>query len=115
MKTLHDRFYFKVTNTRKGKQYRFNLINMVKPTSLYNEGMRPLCYSMKNSRAKGIGWIRTGYNCAYYQNGISKRRGTYYTLTFLIEFSNDFDEVYIAQCYPYTYSDLQWDLADVHF
>lgn len=52
-------FYFKVSNTRKDVTYRLNLINMVKPTSLYNDGMRPLAYSMKDAEAKGTGWVGT--------------------------------------------------------
>lgn len=30
-----------------------------------------------------------------------------YTLSFNIEFPHDKDEVYLAHCYPYTYTDLQ--------
>lgn len=30
-----------------------------------------------------------------------------YTLTFTLEFPHENDTVYIAHCYPYTYSDLQ--------
>jgi len=29
-------FYFKITNTRKDKTYRFNLVNLMKPDSNYN-------------------------------------------------------------------------------
>lgn len=35
-------YYFSVSNTREGKTYRFNIVNMMKPDSLYNYGMRPL-------------------------------------------------------------------------
>jgi hypothetical protein len=38
-------YYFNITNTRAGRLYRFNLINMMKPDSLYNNGMKPLMYS----------------------------------------------------------------------
>ena len=38
-------FYFRISNTRANKVYRFNIINLLKPDSLYNHGMRPLCYS----------------------------------------------------------------------
>ena len=38
-------YYFRVSNTRAGKAYRFNIINLMKPDSLYNHGMRPLVYS----------------------------------------------------------------------
>ncbi|CAD7956013.1 unnamed protein product [Amoebophrya sp. A25] len=106
-------FYFRVTNTRKDVDYRLNLINMVKPTSLYNEGMCPLVYSVRDAEERGVGWIRGGRDCAYYQNGIAKRRGVYYTLTFRIQFNHEKDTVYIAQCYPYSYSDLQWDLQEI--
>lgn len=35
-----------------------------------------------------------------------KSAGFYYTLTFSLEFENDNDSVFLAHCYPYTYSDL---------
>lgn len=38
-------FYFRLSNTRKGRTYRFNIINLLKPDSLYNHGMQPLMYS----------------------------------------------------------------------
>lgn len=43
-------FYFSVANTRKDVEYRFNIINMMKPDSLYNSGMKPLIYSDKTAR-----------------------------------------------------------------
>jgi len=103
-------YFFRVGNTRRGPQYRFNIINMVKPTSVYNEGMRPLQYSCIQA-SKGIGWVRCGDRIAYYQNGLRRQKGAnYYTLTFTVTFDHDCDEVYFSHCYPYTYSDLQWDL-----
>jgi hypothetical protein len=38
-------FYFSVKNTRKDVRYKFNIINLVKPDSSYNQGMKPLLYS----------------------------------------------------------------------
>ena len=38
--------------------------------SLYNEGMKPLMYSLKDASEKNIGWIRTGSNIKYYKNDI---------------------------------------------
>ena len=35
-----------------------------------------------------------------------KNDGFYYTLTFALKFDNDYDCVYMAHCYPYTYSQL---------
>eukprot|EP00931_Biecheleriopsis_adriatica_P028171 TRINITY_DN16842_c0_g1_i3.p1 TRINITY_DN16842_c0_g1~~TRINITY_DN16842_c0_g1_i3.p1 ORF type:complete len:957 (+),score=230.46 TRINITY_DN16842_c0_g1_i3:73-2943(+) len=104
-------YFFRVSNTRKGPQYRFNILNMVKPTSVYNDGMRPLTYSCINAANKGVGWVRTGEKIAYYQNGLRRQKGSnYYTLTFTVSFENDCDEVYFSHCYPYTYTDLQMDL-----
>ena len=40
-------FYFRVTNTKKNQIYKFNIVNLIKPDSLYNNGMRPLIYSKK--------------------------------------------------------------------
>ena len=47
-------FYFSVSNTRKDVEYRFNIINMMKPDSLYNSGMKPLIYSEKIAKYKSI-------------------------------------------------------------
>ena len=46
-------FYFRVQNTRKDKKVTFNIINMNKPESLYNEGMRILVFS---DARKEQGW-----------------------------------------------------------
>jgi len=117
---VHTQWYhFRVANTRAGPSYRFNIINMVKPTSVYNEGMRPLKYSSRDASERGIGWVRCGENIAYYQNGIRRSRdrssggdkGTnYFTLTFTVSFEHDNDSVYFSHCFPYTYTDLQKDL-----
>lgn len=99
-------YYFKITNTRAGKQYRFNIINLVKPDSLYNHGMRPVMYSEIDAKKSGKGWYRGGADICYYQNSMKRKNaGYYYTLTFSTSFDNDFDTVYLAHCYPYTYTD----------
>lgn len=36
-----------------------------------------------------------------------------FTLTFTMEFPHDDDEVYLAHCYPYTYSDLEDYLTEL--
>ncbi|XP_013134662.1 PREDICTED: cytosolic carboxypeptidase 2-like [Papilio polytes] len=103
-------FYFRVTNTKKQTMYRFSIVNLSKAESLYNEGMRPLLYSTKDAQLHSIGWRRCGDNIAYYKNDSSceeEEQFPSYTLTFNIEFPHTDDAVYIAHCYPYTYSDLQ--------
>mmetsp|Transcript_13479 Transcript_13479/g.11544 ORF Transcript_13479/g.11544 Transcript_13479/m.11544 type:complete len:495 (+) Transcript_13479:437-1921(+) len=107
-------YYFSVANTRKDKEYRFNIINMMKPDSLYNCGMKPLIYSDAHARYKKIGWHRDGYDICYYQNNMKRRNaGYYYTLTFTIKFKHDHDTVYLAHCFPYTYSDLNQYLRSI--
>jgi hypothetical protein len=59
-------FYFRVSNMKAGKLYRFNIINLVKPDSLYNHGMRPLVYSETEARKSGRGWVRGGGDICYY-------------------------------------------------
>ena len=95
-------------NTQTGRLYKFNIINLLKPDSLYNHGMQPLMYSDKAAKTNGKGWQRAGKDICYYQNSIKKRTaGHYYTLTFSVNFEYDNDTVYFAHSYPYTFSDLQ--------
>ena len=42
------------------------MLNLSKPDSLFNEGMKVLIYSEKHSEEKDIGWFRGGYNIGYY-------------------------------------------------
>jgi hypothetical protein len=127
-------FLFRVGNVAGGASYRFNIVNNVKESSLYNDGMRPLIYSRALYAAEGIGWHRAGRDVCYYQNHIRRGAGgggggggksaasrasaaasgpCFYTLTFTLDIpaSCDGDEIYVAYCRPYTYSFLQRYLA----
>lgn len=81
-------FYFKLTNVKKFTTYKFNIVNLMKPDSSYNQGMKPLFYSKKEaegSEGQGIGWYRDGQNICYFQNSLKKKGGGfYYTLTFQV-------------------------------
>ena len=101
-------YYFRVSNTKPGKNYRFNIINLIKPDSLFNHGMRPLMYSDAMAKKNGRGWIRTGNDICYYQNSMKrKNQGYYYTLTWQCQFDAEKDTVYLTHSYPYTFTDLQ--------
>ena len=39
----------RISNTKPHKQYNFNLINMMKPSSIFNQGMKPVIYSFKKA------------------------------------------------------------------
>mmetsp|Transcript_39017 Transcript_39017/g.59390 ORF Transcript_39017/g.59390 Transcript_39017/m.59390 type:complete len:234 (-) Transcript_39017:2696-3397(-) len=104
-------FYFKISNTRKNVEYTFNIVNLFKPESSYNQGMKPLIYSEKHQQATGNGWHRGGFDIRYYQTAqkvkkVSGNESTNYTLSFKFSLAFDNDQVYFAHCYPYTYSDL---------
>lgn len=52
-----------------------------------------------------------GRRICYYQNNIRRKSGQYYcTLTLTLDLPHDNDTVWVAMCYPYTYTDLQRDL-----
>ena len=118
-------FYFAVANTfppdllaahDDGKsvtppKYRFNILNLTKPDSLFNQGMRPVLYSCRDAKAKGTGWVRSGSNISYYNNpfvrGNAAGEGAscYFSLSFTLELTNPRDTYLIAYSYPYTYTD----------
>ncbi|KAF4794865.1 Cytosolic carboxypeptidase 2 [Turdus rufiventris] len=98
-------FYFRVQNTRQEPLYRFTIVNMAKPKSLYGQGLQPLLYSQQDAQSRGIGWRRVGTDICY-------RRGSageppLFQLSWTVRFPHDGDTCFFAACYPYTYSDLQ--------
>ena len=109
-------FLFRIRNMRAGVAYKLNLINLMKPDSLFSSGMRPVVYSEKDAE-RGIGWVRRGSNVCYYQNqyvytpgsrgkkrGASSTTHSFYTLSFALTLPHAADAVYVSQCYPYTYT-----------
>jgi hypothetical protein len=93
---------------------RFNIINLMKPDSLYNYGMRILSFSTKIKESEGMGWHRIGDSISYYQNQYKRDNfrfsRNHYTFTFSHVFDHDDDIQYFSHCFPYTYSDLVEDL-----
>ena len=107
-------FYFRVRNGIPGIEYKFNVINLTKLDSLYNYGMRPLMYSEIEASRSNKGWFHCGTDISYYQNSFKrKKRVCYYSLTFKVQFDHPNDTVYFAYSYPYSYSDLQYDLEAI--
>ena len=64
--TLTQWYYFRIKNTKAHKEYTFNITNLFKPDSSYNQGMKPLVYSEKTRALDGKGWYRDGYEIRYY-------------------------------------------------
>ena len=97
---------------QKGRRYRFNLINLEKPSSQYNNGMQPVVYSELAAEQDGKAWFRRGENVCYYQNLYRKnkngKKGTScFTVTWTDVHDRDDDRVYYAYCLPYTQTDMR--------
>jgi hypothetical protein len=127
-------FYFAVSNTHpaplvrlaeQGVQVppvrvRFNIVNLTKPDSLFNMGMKPVVYSVQDAATKGAGWLRSGNDISYYANSYARNNNAgegfacYFTLSFTIEFHHAKDTMLIAYSYPYTVSDYKAHLGNYY-
>lgn len=43
-------FYFSITGMQTNREYTFRIVNFTKKDSLFNYGMRPVGYSMRENR-----------------------------------------------------------------
>lgn len=110
---------------------------MVKEDSLYNNGLKPIIFSVKNHQRTGKSWFRGGSNISYAKNDYKRniqawaqrfhsyiglqretmtkeqKNKTFYTLNFSYTFEHENDSVYFAHCFPYTYSDLASDMKSL--
>ncbi len=71
--------------------------------------MKPVVYSQKNAEEHGVAWHRAGEDIAYFANGLRRSMRSpksLYTLRFSYRFDHDYDTVFFAYSYPYTYSQL---------
>ncbi|XXQ37051.1 tubulin-glutamate carboxypeptidase [Plasmodiophora brassicae] len=120
-------FLFRVQDTRANAPYKFNIVNLEKPDSAFNRGMRPVMFSQQAFDLQGRSWARvqTATDIAYFQNYLQKphahllkrkaKKWTateddaleheyHFTLTFTMTFPYDNDTVFLAHCYPFTFS-----------
>ncbi|XP_075993643.1 cytosolic carboxypeptidase 2 [Genypterus blacodes] len=111
-------FYFRVRKMKAGTTYRFTIVNLMKSSSLYSKGMRPLLYSERAATENGVGWHRTGSDIKYFRNSNQTTKDNnggvvLHSLTWTLHFPYGSDTCYLAHCYPYTYSRLQHYLRHV--
>ena len=108
-------FYFQIKNLSADLDIKYNIVNFTKKDSLYNLGMKILIFSEKENQKSGLGWYRGGTNIQYYANNIRRPSGSkcFYSLSFNYKAEHEDDTLYLAHCYPYTYSDLMQDLLDL--
>lgn len=99
-------YFFLVNNYKADHTVKFNIVNMLKPKSLYSQGLHPWVLTSTSQ------WHQGGFNVLYYQNSTQRKYSTpnspkfYYTLTFTYTFTHSDDSVYFSHCFPYTYTDL---------
>ncbi|KAI8613263.1 hypothetical protein BC830DRAFT_1170401 [Chytriomyces sp. MP71] len=101
--------------------YRFDIVNLSKPKTLYSSGLKPLIFSEWVAEEKGVGWHRVGTNIQYYPTPEFQLQADdsdsplppvpKYTLSFTFRFPRTDDTVYFAHCFPYSYTDLQNDIS----
>ena len=109
-------FFFRVSNTKKGRKVNFNIINMLRKKCIYSHGLKIMTYSTMASMKENLGWHRAGTNTMYYPNNLyvfNSNNGTrrnLHSLSFDYEFKYDNDVVYFANCLPYFYSKLMKQL-----
>ena len=109
-------FFFRVSNTKKGKKINFNIINMLRKKCIYSHGLKIMVYSTMASMKENIGWHRDCTNIMYYPNNLyvfNSNNGTrrnLHSLSFEYIFKYDNDIVYFANCLPYFYSKLMKQL-----
>eukprot|EP00474_Spongospora_subterranea_P000479 CRZ00937.1 hypothetical protein [Spongospora subterranea] len=102
-------FYFGVDNIDPFVDFTFNIVNLVKPSSLYATGMRVLMYDERQ------GWHRGGRVRGYGANSFrdKKTSNPFYTLSFDFQANEDQRWMYMAYSYPYSYTRLQQYLDSI--
>lgn len=59
-------FLFAVSGALPGKKYKFNIMNLVKKTSLYTSGLQPLVLSVNGKKGFTEGWSYSGFDVVYF-------------------------------------------------
>ena len=107
-------FFFRVSNTKKNKKVNFQIMNLLRKKSKYQNGIKIWYYSQKENNEKKIGWHHTNEEVKYYRNNlfriIKNQKQYYYTLSFNFTFKYDNDTIFFANSIPFTYTDLMKDL-----
>uniref|UniRef100_A0A7E4VT98 Pepdidase_M14_N domain-containing protein n=1 Tax=Panagrellus redivivus TaxID=6233 RepID=A0A7E4VT98_PANRE len=69
-------FYFEVSNNKANVPYTFEIINSVKKTSMFSNGMQPVLFSVTEAQQGRAGWVRAGSSVCYYRNCYVPRTDT---------------------------------------
>ena len=63
-------FFFRVSNTKKGKKVNFSIMNLLRKRSKYQNGIKIWYYSKKENIENNIGWHHTNEDVKYYRNNL---------------------------------------------
>ena len=66
-------FYFRVDGAVPGVPYRFNIVNMEKTSSTFNDGQRPLLFSENQFQSSRVGWTRAGSDILYFKSSLQRK------------------------------------------
>lgn len=61
-------FFYSVKNVPKDTTVKFNIVNMAKPYSLFELGMKPSVFSLMKFEKRNIGWVRDATKVHYRQS-----------------------------------------------
>ena len=68
-------YYFQIkSKLPAGTVLKFHILNLIKPDSLYNSGMKPWVLSEKHKEATNVWWHRDGNEISYKMNDIIRNR-----------------------------------------
>lgn len=111
-------FYFSVQNGKKLGNYTFNICNVTKPNTLYEQGMRPYVFSKKKHEKSGRKWEQDGANVELVERKLRyslieevMESPHVFKLSFDYVFDEEDDEVFFAYSLPYTYSQMIKDIS----
>ncbi len=77
-------FFFRFRNHQSGVR-RFNIVNFVKKTNFFAQGMLVSIYSVKRSHSRGEGWVKGGDNITFGEVNLARQHHenlSYYSLCF---------------------------------
>lgn len=91
-------FFFRYRNQGKGT-VKFKIVNMIKKTMFFNQGMLISVFSLRKKMEERIGWFKGGDNINFSHINLKRshhNQDQYFSLYFEYTFEYDSDEVYFA-------------------
>ena len=105
-------FNFKVKGWRKLLKYKINICNFQKDRCLFARGMKPYVFSKERYRRGEGTWRQEGDNLRFDRHHLTAAKAHEFDIKPMFRLSvelytpYDDDELHIAYCIPYTYTQL---------